>query len=123
MSLWSALTTRRSRLSRKTTDLSAIALDAAQAVFEAKRGRTFDHAAQEFVRVLRTVPDYPPIEISADTIQALGDLSERVIEQIERHLSDDNDRESIQQDLARAVYDIRQALEEIDRWQRNYSGR
>ena len=47
-----------------TSDTPTTALDIAQTVFEAKPGRTFDRAVQEFVHVLRTVPDGAPVEIS-----------------------------------------------------------
>jgi hypothetical protein len=106
-----------------TSDTPAAAMEIAQTVFEAKRGRKFDRAVREFVHVLRTVPDCPPVEISGGTIQVLRHLAERVIEQIEQHSTSGQDRKAVQQDLAQAAYDIRHALEEIDRWQRHYAGR
>lgn len=106
-----------------TSDTSAAAMEVAQSVFEAKRGGRFNRAVQEFVGVLRTVPDCAPVEISAGMIQVLQHLAERVIQQIEHRLATGEDRRSLQRDLAEAVYDIRRALEEIDLWQRHYAAR
>ena len=98
-------------------------MDIAQTVFKTQIGRQFHHAVREFVHVLRTVPDCGPAEISGGGIQVLRHLAERVIEQIERRLESGEDRPSLQQELATAVYDIRSALEEVDRWQRHYTVR
>jgi hypothetical protein len=106
-----------------TPHTSATAMDIAQTVFEQKRGRQFNRAVREFVRVLRTVPDCAPDEISGGAIQVLRHLAERVIEQIERSLASGEDRPPLQQDLATAAHDIRSALDEIDHWQRHYAGR
>ena len=95
-------------------------MDIAQTVFDAKLGRQFQRAVREFVHVLRTVAGYGPAEISGGAIQVLRHLAERVIEQIERRLESSEDRPSLQQELATAVYDIRSALEEIDHWQRQW---
>jgi hypothetical protein len=103
-----------------TSRTPATAMDIAQTVFDAKLGRQFQRAVREFVHVLRTVAGYGPGEISGGSIQVLRHLAERVIEQIERRLESSEDRPSLQQELATAVYDIRSALEEIDRWQRQW---
>ena len=106
-----------------TPHTSATAMDIAQTVFEQKRGRQFNRAVREFVRVLHTVPDCARDELSGGAIQVLRHLAERVIEQIEHRLASNEDRPSLQQELAAAVHDIRGALEEIDHWQRHYAGR
>jgi hypothetical protein len=105
-----------------TSDTPTTALDIAQTVFEAKPGRTFDRAVQEFVHVLRTVPDGAPVEISGGTIQVFQHLAERVIEQIEQRLTGGH-RRSVRENLAQAVSDIRHAVEEIGRWQRRCAAR
>ena len=102
---------------------AATAMDTAQTVFDAKQGRQFNRAVREFVRVLRTVPDCARAEISDGAIQVLRHLAERVIEQIEHRLASGEDRPSLQQDLAAAVYDIRSTLEQVDHWQRHFAGR
>jgi hypothetical protein len=50
-------------------------------------------------------------------------LAERVIHEIERRLAGDENRPSHQLTLAQSVYDIRQALEEMDRWQCHFTRR
>jgi hypothetical protein len=105
-----------------TTHPATVAMNVAQTVFEAKRGRQFSRSVREFVDVLRTVPDFPAAAISAGSIQVLQYLGERVIEQIEQRLAEGADREGLQQELAAAVYDIRSALEEVDRWHRRFAG-
>jgi len=102
------------------SDIPATAMGIAETVFEVKRGRPFETAVTEFVRVLRTVPDGPPGETSTGTIQVLQHLAERVIRRIEERLARGEDRQPLQQRLAESVYDIRRALEELDRWQQHY---
>lgn len=102
-----------------TTHPLTVAMNTAEAVFEVKRGGPFRRAVGNFAHVLRTVPDYPVAEISRGSIQVLQYLSERVIEQVERRLAEGGDRLATQQNLAAAIYDIRSALEVIDRWQRH----
>jgi hypothetical protein len=106
-----------------TSGRSTTALEAAQRVFDAKRGRAFDRAVHEFVHVIRTVLDGAPGEISGGAIQVLGHLAGRVIDRIEQQLAAGHDRTAVQQDLAQAMKDIRLALEEIDRRHRNRAGR
>ena len=105
-----------------TPHTSATAMDIAETVFERKRGRQFNRAVREFARVLRSVPDCPPAEMSAGAIQVLRHLAEGIIEQIEHRLASGEDRVFLQQDLATAAHDIRSALEAVDRWQRHYAG-
>lgn len=105
-----------------TTQLATVAMNVAQTVFVAKQGKPFIRAVREFVNVLRTVPDCAPAAVSGGSIQVLQYLGERVIEQIEQRLAEGSDRAKVQQELATAVYDIRGALEELDRWQRHFAG-
>lgn len=101
-------------------DTRAAAQAAAQAVSEAKGGRNIKQAVKGFLHVLHAMPDARTGQLSGDTIQAVQALAEVVIEHIEQHLYDTDEKQSLQRDLARLVYDIREALEEIDRWQRHY---
>jgi len=77
----------------------------------------------EFAHLLTTVPDYPPREFSTDSIGVLAQMAEDVITRIERRVSTGDDSGAVQLDLVEAVYDIRRALEEIDRWRRHYARR
>ena len=104
-----------------TTHPATVAMNVAQTVFAAKRSSQLNRAVREFVDVLRTIPDCAAGAVSAGSIQLLQHLGERVIEQVEQRLAEGADRERMQQELAAAVYDIRSALEEVDRWQRHFA--
>ena len=93
-----------------------------ETIAAAEGGRGFDRAVIEFTRLLDTVPDSGPSELTAADIEQLRVLSERVIEQIEVRLEFREDRKAIQSDLAEAIYKIRSGLEEMDRWRRHYLG-
>jgi len=96
------------------------AQEAAQAVSQANGGRNIKQAVKGFLHVLHAMPDARTGQLPGDTIQTVQALAERVIEHIEQHLYDTDEKHALQRDLARAVYDIREALEEIHRWQRHY---
>jgi len=101
-------------------DTKAAAEAAAQAVSEATGGRNIKHAVKGFLHVLHGIPDARAGQHTGDTIQDVQALAERVIEHIEQHLYDTNEKHALQRDLAKSVYDIRGALEEIHRWQQHY---
>jgi hypothetical protein len=106
--------------SNSMVDAVARAAVVARQAMSARRGRALNAAVGEFVHVLETVPDHAVSEFSDEAFTALQTLAERVIERIEARLDDGADRQSVQQGLARAVYDIRRALEEADRCRRHY---
>ena len=86
----------------------------------AEGGRSFDHRVIEFTRLLATVPDSSPSEITTADLDILRELAERVIREIESRLEVHDDRQAVQSDLAEAVYRIRGGLEEMDRWRRHF---
>jgi hypothetical protein len=88
----------------------------------ASRSYALETAVSRFRRLLSTVPDYAPQELSAHTIDTLGRLAEDVIARIEQRVSSGTDSGAVQLDLVEAVYQIRRALEDIDRWRRHYAG-
>ncbi|MGH9420287.1 MAG: hypothetical protein ACRD3J_09955, partial [Thermoanaerobaculia bacterium] len=49
-------------------------------------------------------------------------LAEDVIAQIERRVGLGGDSDAVQLDFVEAVYEIRRALEDIDRWRHHYGG-
>lgn len=100
--------------------LIADAVEALRRVEDASNGHALDTAVREFVGVVRTVPDYGASDLPAEAIPALSKLAEQVIEHIEKQIDKGSDRPAIQRDLAAAIYEIRAALEEADRWSRHY---
>lgn len=102
-------------------DVVTRAVDAVEKIAGAKRARTFDTAVQQVVRVLRTVPDGAVSEWSGEAGRRLRAIAHDVVERIERRLDGADDRGSVQQDLAAAIYDIRAAIGEADRWYRHHT--
>jgi hypothetical protein len=92
----------------------------AEEIAAPQSGRSFDHGVIEFRRLLATVPDANPSDMTAADIDTLGELAEVVIQEIESRLEEHNDRKAIQSDLAKAVYEIRLSLEAMDRWRRHF---
>jgi hypothetical protein len=88
----------------------------------ATRRKAFGTSVNAFTQLLVTVPDYAPRGWSADSIARLGALAEDVISRIEQRVGTGDDSSAVQLDLVEAVYEIRRALEEIDRWRRHYAG-
>ena len=83
----------------------------------ARNARSLNDAVEKFVALLIRVPDYPVTAFPSESVQALRQEAEGVIERIEQWVSttDDDERR-----LVEAVYDIRRALEEIERWRQHY---
>ena len=88
-------------------------------VVGARLGRTFDHAVEQFIGLLATVPDCEPRELAVADVDRLRDLAEGMIQLIELRLESHDDRRWIQRDLASGVYRVRQALEQIEIWRRH----
>ena len=86
-----------------------------QRVAETASGRGFDDAVAAFAGLLNSVSDLPPRTTGDDVVAALRALAERVIAHIERRLEGRADRLSRQVALAQEIYQIQQALENIDR--------
>jgi len=103
------------------TSILPQAVEAATRVLDAQRLRPFEHAASDFVRLLGTVPDYAPHEVSDTEVTALHRLAERVIEGIETRLDSRADPAGHQQALASTVYEIGRLLEEVDTWRQHYA--
>jgi hypothetical protein len=97
------------------------AVEVAARVRDAQRLRGFEHAAADFVRLLGTVPDCAPHELSETEVTALHRLAEGVIERIETRLDSRVDAPGHQQALASTVYEIRRLLEEVDTWRQHYA--
>ena len=103
-------------------DVMAKAVEFSETIRTTKHGHAFEKAVKGFVQVLARVPDYSPAAFSDDAVGSLQDLSEQVFAQIEERINTHQDRASVQQDIVEAVYDIRRALENIDRWRRHSRG-
>src|SRR4051812_38360763 len=87
---------------------------------EAQRTGRLQDLVGEFTQVLECVPDYPAHAFSAASLGRVNAQSEAVIARIERWIDSGVGDRDDQQRLAGAVYEMRRALEEIDRWQKHY---
>ena len=103
-------------------DVMAKAVEFAETIRTTRHGHAFEKAVEGFVRLLATVPDFPPAAFSDDAVGSLQSLSEQVIARIEQRVDTQQDSASVQQDIVESVYDIRRALEDIDRWRRHFRG-
>lgn len=93
---------------------------AAGDALSATKRRALTVAVEQFVDCLKRVPDGTPADLQPSDLDTLRALAEDVIGKIENDLERDDSGGSAQ-DLAEGVYDIRAALEELDRWRRHYS--
>lgn len=99
------------------------AVEAADRIAAATRARAFESSVTDFVHVLRTVPDSAVAEWSDGAVRWLGTMADEVVEQIEAHLDAGDGLAAVERRLAAAIYDIRAAVEEADRWYRHYARR
>jgi hypothetical protein len=94
----------------------------------ARRARTatyedpFVEAVRHFIGLLQSVPDSTPAEWSCDSLAIVREASEDVVEAIEEWLERHETPGTTARKLARQIYTIRGALEEIDRWERHVLG-
>jgi hypothetical protein len=79
----------------------------------------FESSVQDFVRVLRTVPDSAVVEWSDEASRWLRTMADEVVDQIEEHLDAGDGGAALERRLAAAISDIRAAVEEADRWYRH----
>jgi hypothetical protein len=93
---------------------------AAGDALSASRRRALSAAVDQFVDCLRRIPDGSPKDLEPGDLATVRTLAEDVIAKIEGDLEKD-DSGGAAKDLAEDIYDIRAALEELDRWQRHYS--
>ena len=102
------------------TDLVPQAVDVATRLRKAHQLRAFEHAASEFARLLKTIPDCAAAELSSTDIVTVQRLAEEVIDQIETRLASGSCPSVRQQSLASTVYEISRLLEEVHTWRRHY---
>lgn len=94
----------------------------AEAVAAATRERPLTKAVAHFVAFLRAVPHGGAAEWSHESLNVVRKKSEGVVEAIERALERAGASGPSEQKLAEEIYAIRQALEDIDRWERHFLG-
>jgi hypothetical protein len=82
--------------------------------------RKFLTSVRAVIDALALVPDYAPPALSHGDLDTLQTLGERAIAAIELRLAREEAQGSSQVELARAVYDLRRELEELDRWRKHY---
>jgi hypothetical protein len=98
----------------------ADAVETAGRVRDAQHFRAFRHAVSDFIRVLGSVPDAGPSQISSDGARLLQSLGEDVIDYIEQR-AEDTAHAADAQVLVGSVYEIRRLLEGIYRFRQHYA--
>lgn len=74
-----------------------------------------------FIQLLKAAADPDSPAISGAEIRTLQAISDRAIEIIEARIDTGQDKDTVQRELAGAVYEIRRNLELVDRWRRPIS--
>lgn len=91
-----------------------------EAIRQASRRQALKDHVQEFLTLLGGIPDYPARTFSDDELASLRHLGDEAIGSIERYVATADDGDSKEQPLVETVYEIREAIEEIERWQQHY---
>lgn len=102
-----------------TRDAIAVAVEAANRVRAASRGRTLLEAVRHFRHVLSAMPEESLGPVSVDAVRRLQELGDDVIEHIEESLRGASLLEA--RKLIDAVYLIRALLEETARYRLHYA--
>ena len=102
-------------------DVVTTVVEASEQMAKAQTARGLVRAARQFVAALALVPDCPISDFASSALDTLQPAAERVVATIEARLDAGRDRDSVQLELAKAIYDIRRELEEINRWRQHYS--
>jgi hypothetical protein len=102
------------------SDLVALLVEHSSAITAATRGRAFEANVHKFTEALATIPDYPYAEMTPALFEQANRLAEQVIESIEARLYDGDDRESLKGEMARSIYVIRKAQEDVFRWKKHF---
>jgi hypothetical protein len=88
----------------------------------ARRTGQLKQMATEFIRLLESVPDCRASEVTAVPLDRMTTEADRVIETIEHWIEAGRVDGTDEQQLASAVYEIRDAIEQIHHWRRHYLG-
>jgi hypothetical protein len=94
----------------------------AKDIRQARRTAPLKEMASEFIQLLESVPDCQASEVTAAPLERMTTDAERVIETIEHWIDAGRVGDSDEQQLASAVYEIRDAIEQIHYWRRHYLG-
>lgn len=98
------------------------AADLARDIRSARRTGPLKQMATEFVQILESLPDCRVSEVTAAPLDRMTSEADRVIETIERWIDAGRVTGRDEQQLASAVYEIRDAIEQIHHWRRHYLG-
>ena len=98
------------------------AADLAKDIRSARRTALLREMATEFVQVLESLPDCRVSEVTAAPLDRMTTDADRVIETIEQWIDAGRATDKDVQQLASAVYEIRDAIEQIHHWRRHYLG-
>ena len=102
------------------SELVTAVSETAQALAQTESGRSFVKSIAKILDALSRVPDYSSTAFSSEEIARLQLAAEQSITAIEVRIETGDDNGTVQLKLARAIYELRRELEEVDRWRRHY---
>ncbi len=105
------------------SEIVTVASEAAQALSQAAPGRIFMKSIMKIVDALSRVPDYSHAAFSSQEIAQLQLAAEQTIAAVELRIETGDDNGTVQLELARAIYELRRELEDINRWREHYLSR
>ena len=102
------------------SEIVTVASETAQALVQTESGRSFMKSITKIVDALSRVPDCSSTAFSSQDIARLQLAAEQAIAAIEVRIETGDDNGTVQLEMARAIYELRRELEEIDRWRQHY---
>ena len=102
------------------SEIVTIVSETAQTLVQTESGRSFVKSITKIVDALSRVPDCSSTAFSSEEIARLQLAAEQAITAIEVRIETGDDNETVQLELARAIYELRRELEEVDRWRQHY---
>jgi hypothetical protein len=102
------------------SEIVTIVSETAQALVQTESGRSFVKSITKIVDALSCVPDQSSTAFSRQEIAQLQLAAEQTIAAIEVRIETGDDNGTVQLKLARAIYELRRELEQVDQWRQHY---
>ena len=102
------------------SEIVTIVSETAQTLVQTESGRNFVKSITKIVDALSRVPDCSSTAFSSEEIARLQSGAEQAISAIEVRIEAGDDNGTVQLELARAIYELRRELEDVDRWRQHY---
>jgi len=77
---------------------------------------TFVRELAQVVTALGTIPDSPAVDFTVRDRDRLRTIADEVVEAVERRIDGGRDNETVKQQLASTIYEVRRRMEVIEGW-------